>query len=134
MKTTSPDAQQFQKAIASLPSGQPVVMLNLLRFRDKAIYDGEPSEMSGREAYGEYSKGALPCVAAVGGNLIWAGGAKATLIAPPEEEWHQVLLVRYPSIEAFMDMISSPEYQAVVGHRTAALDDSRLIATIEEGR
>jgi len=39
------------------------------------------------------------------------------------------VLMEYPSREAFIEMTSSAEYQAISHHRTAALADSRLIAT-----
>jgi uncharacterized protein (DUF1330 family) len=41
------------------------------------------------------------------------------------------LLVRYPSLDAFLEMIDSPEYKSSVHHRTAAIDDSRLIPMLE---
>ena len=52
-----------------------------------------------------------------------------SLIAPEEEEWDDVVLVEYPSRDAFVKMVESAEYQAVSPHRTAGLLDSRLIAT-----
>lgn len=114
------------KVLASLPEGKPVVMLNLLRFRDEAAY-GDPAEAcSGREAYKRYSQTSLRTIAAVGGSVIFSGKAHESLIAPSGETWHQVFLVRYPSAAAFRAMLSMPEYQACVRHRTAALDDSRL--------
>ncbi|MDX1598408.1 MAG: DUF1330 domain-containing protein, partial [Marinobacter sp.] len=63
--------------------------------------------------------------------VIWSGRGVGALIAPPDESWDQVLLVRYPSIDAFLAMIESPEYKGVVKHRTAALKDSRLVANLE---
>lgn len=55
--------------------------------------------------------------------------AHMALIAPPGEHWDQLLLVRYPSAAAFLAMLADPEYQAATVHRSAALADSRLIAT-----
>ena len=53
--------------------------------------------------------------------------ARVALIAPEQEHWDEVLLVRYPSPEAFLAMLADPEYRAATIHRTAALADSRLI-------
>jgi uncharacterized protein (DUF1330 family) len=53
------------------------------------------------------------------------------VIAPADEQWDQVLLVKYPSVDAFLTMIRMPDYLAATVHREAALEDSRLIATIE---
>lgn len=110
----------------SLPADMPVVMLNLLRFRDQAAYEDTLEVCSGREAYKRYSQTSLQTIAAVGGSVIFSGKAHESLIAPPGETWHQVFLVRYPSVAAFRAMLSMPQYQASVRHRTAALQDSRL--------
>jgi hypothetical protein len=42
-----------------------------------------------------------------------------------------VLLIRQSSLEAFFAFASDPEYLAGVGHRTAALEDSRLLPLVE---
>lgn len=113
----------------TLPPDQPVVMLNLLRFRDQAAYaDTDQAEpCSGREAYKRYSQTSLQTIAAVGGRVIFGGKAHEALIAPSGEGWHQVFLVQYPSPAAFRAMMALPQYQACMHHRTAALADSRLV-------
>lgn len=134
MNAVNPAPEQLKRVLADTPKDQPVVMLNLLRFRDKASYDEESTERSGREAYQLYMREAAECVSAVGAEVIWSGHSVGSLIAPPDESWDQVLLVRYPSIDAFMTMIESSEYKGVVKHRTAALSDSRLVANLEGQR
>ncbi len=71
----------------------------------------------------------LPFLSAVGGRPIWRGKVGDCVIAPPGEHWDDALLVEYPSRGAFERMVADPGYQAIMGLRTAALDDSRLIAT-----
>jgi uncharacterized protein (DUF1330 family) len=73
---------------------------------------------------------ALAKVAEVGGRPIWAGDVRSILIGPPSERWDQAVLVEYPSRSAFQHVIAMPDYQAGVVHRTAALEDSRLVATV----
>jgi uncharacterized protein (DUF1330 family) len=116
---------------ASVPADQPVVMINLLRYRAVADYpDGrEKGSVTGRQAYERYSQLTLPHLLRVGGRLIWRADGRACLIAPPGERWDEALLVRYPSRAAFERMITDANYQAGAIHRTAALEDSRLIAT-----
>ncbi|MCD6667280.1 MAG: DUF1330 domain-containing protein [Hydrogenophaga sp.] len=117
------------QVLDTLPPDQPVVMLNLLRFHDRAAYaDTDQAEpCSGREAYKRYSQTSLQTIAAVGGRVIFGGKAHEALIAPQGEGWHQAFLVQYPSPAAFRAMMAMPQYQACVHHRTAALADSRLI-------
>ena len=125
-RPTEPLTETQLRVLASLPAGKPVVMLNLLRFREQAAYSDPLEACSGREAYKRYSQTSLQTIAAVGGSVIFSGKAHESLIAPQGEYWHQVFLVRYPSVAAFQSMLSMPEYQACVRHRTAALQDSRL--------
>lgn len=126
-KTAVELTDEALEVLASLPEGKPVVMLNLLRFRDQAAYSDPSEACSGREAYKRYSQTSVRTIAAVGGSILFGGRAHESLIAPPGETWHQIFLVRYPSAAAFRTMMSMPEYQACVRHRTAALADSRLV-------
>ncbi|MDF2447191.1 MAG: hypothetical protein K0S46_2427 [Moraxellaceae bacterium] len=134
MKTIDPDLQALPAILAGLPQDTPIVMLNLLRFRDTALYKGVPADYSGREAYRRYSEVALQQLAKIGAAVLYLGDVKGALIAPPDEAWDEVLLVRYPSIQAFMGMLADADYRASTKHRTAALDDARLIATVAHPR
>ena len=58
--------------------------------------------MSGEEACNIDRYHGVKCLAGVGGELVWAGDTKASLISSPDEQWDQVLLIRYHSIEAFL--------------------------------
>ena len=40
-----------------------------------------------------------------------------------------VILVRYPSLQAFFGLVSDPAYLAIAGDRHAALEGSRLLPT-----
>ena len=108
--------------LAAHRSAEPVIMLNLLRFKP----DG------GREAYDRYAEGVGPCLDKVGASVLWYGRADATVIGDDDaDHWDAVILVRYPSRQAFLDMVSSPDYQEIGDRRTEALTDSRLIACTE---
>lgn len=103
----------------------------MLKFREVAEYPDGGAKVSGREAYACYRQAASKLVAEVGGGPVWSGDVKASIIAPAGEDWDEVFLVRYLSIEKFLQMIGSQAYQDVVIHRSAALADSRLIAMVE---
>ena len=130
MPAIAPDPERIRAFLAQAEDG-PIVMINLLRYRDQAAYpaDFAAAPCTGTEAYGRYSEAVQPLLAKVGGRPIWIGLVRESLIAEPGEAWHNVMLVEYPSRQAFIEMTSSPEYLAIAPHRTAALEDSRLIAT-----
>lgn len=128
-----PTTDQLAAFLADDP-GSPIVMLNLLRYRDEADYAEAPElapevPISGREAYQRYSEGVLPILAGIDAGIELFGPCHGTLIGPADEAWDEIVLVRYPNTAAFVGMVSSPEYQAITGHRTAALADSRLVRT-----
>lgn len=132
MAYVEPDPRRFQDFLAEGDPDGPIVMLNLLRYRERAAYpDGfDAAPASGREAYQRYGAEAVKHVASVGGRVLWAGGGGFTLIGPPDERWDDAVLVEYPSRRAFVEMASRNDYQAIAVHRTAALEDSRLICTV----
>lgn len=131
MRTVEPSAEKLQAFLDDAEDESPVVMINLLRYRDHSAYPtgfaAEPC--TGREAYQRYGAVVAQLIANAGGRLLWMGSVQSSLIAPETEEWDDAVLVEYPSRKAFLTMVSQPEYQAVSTHRTAALDDSRLIAS-----
>ncbi len=113
-----------------------VVMLNLLRFREVADYSSSPElapsePISGRQAYQKYIENTLPILTQNGGSLVFMGEGGKYLIGPGEELWDLVLLVRQKSLPDFMAFTKNKEYLAGMGHRTAALEDSRLLPLVE---
>ncbi len=135
MASVNPSPDRLEKFLGSLEVGAPLVMINLLKYRDQADYPAgfDAAPCTGREAYQRYAAVALGKVTQVGGKPLWMGSVTGSLIAPDGEEWDEALLVQYPSRQAFLQMVAMPDYQAVAVHRTAALADSRLIATVTRG-
>ncbi|MEL6998323.1 MAG: DUF1330 domain-containing protein [Pseudomonadota bacterium] len=121
----NPERTQFE-AFKALPRDTPVNMLNLVRVRDQAEYpDGRQS--TGREAYEAYGRESAPVLNRVGGSILWRGSFETALIGPPQERWDFCFIARYPTAGAFLAMVTDPDYQQAVIHRTASVADSRLI-------
>lgn len=112
-----PTARDLTTLLADDPGG-PVVMLNLLRFAD-----------GGRETYADYARRAMPFLARYGAEVVYAGDGSTALVAEAGQAWDAVLLVRYPSREAFARMVADPDYQAITGLRSTALSEAVLQAT-----
>jgi uncharacterized protein (DUF1330 family) len=131
MSATGPSIEptqvQFERLAASGEDG-PVMMVNLLRFKERADGIDADDGISGAEAYARYGAAVQPYLEGVGGRLLLAGAATESVIGPEEGEWDAVLVAEYPSRQAFLEMIGDPGYLAVHGHRAAGLADSRLIA------
>ena len=133
MKTLNPTRESLSYLKDAFPKDTPIVMVNLLKFRDKALYPKGSSfeACSGRNAYKRYMETAMEKLSEVGARPIWMSKAFVGVIAPEDETWDQIFLVKYPSVDAFMTMLKMPDYLAATVHREAALVDSRLIATVE---
>ena len=79
-------------------------MLNLLRFRAVADYSTTPELTPGRPITGS-----------------------GCLIGLDHERWDAAMLVEQSSPAAFLAFASDGGYLSGIGHRTAALEDSRLL-------
>lgn len=126
-----PEREQVVRWLKTRPVG-PIVMLNLLRFREIADYSATPElapvePISGEEAYRRYAEHAEPFVTEAGGRVRWQARGTAAIIGPADERWDRVLLVEHRSADAFLAFASHAPYLAGLGHRTAALEDSRLV-------
>jgi hypothetical protein len=96
----------------------PISMVNLLKFKDKAEYeDGRETNLTGAEAYAIY------------GNEVYSGDVTRLMLGEIEELWDMVVIARYPSKKAMLDMIMKPEYIESSIHRTAGLAGQLNIET-----
>ncbi|WP_431233312.1 DUF1330 domain-containing protein [Mycolicibacterium psychrotolerans] len=107
-------------AFAELAPDAPVFMINLLKFND-----GE-----GRDRYQQYGREVQPHLERVGAVIRYAGTGPVNVIGDGQHPWWDALLVvEYPTPQAFVDMVSDAGYQAVHEHRAAALVQGDLVAT-----
>jgi hypothetical protein len=113
-----------------------VVMLNLLRFRAIADYAAHPelapaTPISGAAAFQLYIEHTLPYLRESQGEVLFMGTGGSFLIGPADERWDLAMLVRHHSAESFLSFASHEGYLAGLGHRVAAVLDSRLLPLTE---
>ncbi|MEM9013542.1 MAG: DUF1330 domain-containing protein [Pseudomonadota bacterium] len=113
-------------AMLKLPDDGPIWMLNIIRLNKEAQYE-DGRKATGAEAYAAYGKESGRIFSGVGGKIVWSGEPRFMLIGPDDEHWDICFVAEYPSAAAFAEMVTNPDYQAVVFHRQAAVADSRLI-------
>ena len=129
MSAIRPNRQQFKELIDA-PDDEPVVMLNLLKFKPSA----DTGEVSGASEYAKYGDSVVQMVEDRGGKVLWMGHADQILIGDPGDGWDSVALVEYPSRKAFIDMVTTPEYESAHEHRESGLERTVLIACTERAR
>ncbi|MBX3027822.1 DUF1330 domain-containing protein [bacterium] len=106
----------------------PVVMLNLLKFRDRAVYrDGRADDCTGREAFLRYAALMQRIVERAGGRFLFSGEVQGIVIGRVDEPWDLIGLVEYPSRAAFFRIATSAEVQEIGVHREAGLAGQILI-------
>lgn len=112
-----------------------IVMLNMIKFKDVADYSEHPElapekQVSGEQAYQTYMQHTQPFLAESGGEVIFMGTAAEYFIGPEDQSWDLVFLVKQKSLQHFMAFATNEDYLAGIGHRTAAVADSRLLPII----
>jgi len=109
-----------------------IVMLNMIKYNDNADYSENPQlapnkTITGKEAYQLYMQHTQPFLAESGGEVMFMGTASEYFIGPAETTWDLVFLVKQKSLQHFMAFATNEDYLVGIGHRTAAVADSRLL-------
>jgi uncharacterized protein (DUF1330 family) len=130
VSSIDPTRDQFN-AFKALPRDTPIQMLNLVRVRALADYPEDHPDhgkgLTGLEAYRAYGRESAEVFARVGGKQVWAGRPETVVTGPTDERWDLAFIAEYPNAGAFLAMVTDPGYREVVKHRTAGVQDSRLI-------
>ena len=125
---TSGPKELNEAFVRTLPDNGPVTMVNLVRFRERSA-DGDGT---GWDAYTRYSAAIPALLRGVGGVILWAGKAEGAAYGDlSANHWDFVVLVRYPSRVAFLDMVTSAEYARANVHRENGVDEHVILASTE---
>ena len=109
---------------------QPIYMVNLLKFKDKAVYpDKRETDLTGEEAYAIYGQEVVKHLEKVGAMPIFGGKVARLMLGEVEDLWDVVAIAMYPNRKAMLDMISDPEYIKSAQHRAAGLEGQLNIET-----
>ena len=117
------------KGLEEIDHDGPIVMVNLMRFRKRSL-DGDGT---GWDAYLRYSALTVPMIKARGGTLLWTADAEAVALGEVEgNRWDYLALVYYPNVAAFIDMMTSLDYETRCDpHRTNGCEEHVIICTKE---
>ncbi len=123
-----PDPDQAQAFFAG--DDGPMVMVNLLKFRERAEYpDGSDAHLSGMEAYLRYGAAVMRCLELVGGRPLFSGPVTGIILGQVEDLWDMVALAWYPRPAAMLEMVALPDYRGIEIHRLAGLAGQLNIRT-----
>ncbi len=113
-----PTGRDLKRYLAEDPGG-PVVMLNLLRFTGD----------DGRASYRRYTAALADYLPSIGARVLHVGDLGTQVVDRDDFDWDVLLVVEYPSRQAFTAMVADPEYQKVTHLRTEALEEAVLQAS-----
>ena len=75
---------------------KPIYMINLLKFREKAIYpDKRETNLTGEEAYAIYTKGGEESLLNVGGKRVFGGTIGRLVLGEVEDFWDKIYIAMY---------------------------------------
>jgi len=121
---------QMEKMAGPGPEG-PIVMVNLLKFKDKAAYrDGRETNLTGRQAYDIYSRAVTQLIQEFGGRIFFTADVTALAVGLVEDLWDEVALAEYPDRAAMAAMTSSKAWRDIAAHREAGLEGQLNIETV----
>ena len=99
----------------------PVLMLNLVRFRDKAHYF---------EQYLPAFEKVTASLDLKGVRVVMVCDIVANILSSPDDKWDALVVVEYPSANAFKTVAESEAYHNIAeAHRLTALEELKLFMT-----
>ena len=124
------EPSQMEKMMGPGPDG-PIVMVNLLKFKDKAVYrDGRETDLTGREAYDIYSRAVIQLIQEFDGRIFFSADVTELAVGLVEDLWDEVALAEYPNRAAMAAMTSSEAWRDMAVHREAGLEGQLNIETV----
>jgi len=108
--------------------GREFVMVNLVRYRPKALYPpGQGFDDDARAADRRYGRAILPLLLRCGSMPVFVARRAGRFIEPPlADAWHYVALVRYRSRRDFLRFALAIEQRNITMHKWAALEKTHV--------
>lgn len=133
MKITNklmPDNKQQELLNQPGPNG-PVFMINLVKFKDKAVYeDNRDTNLSGREAYRLYGQEVVKLLPKYNAEVVFGTHITELIIGQVEELWDEIAVVKYASRKDLHDMTTSQEWKNINVHRVAGIEGQLNIESV----
>ena len=129
-----PNREQMKGFFEESSDDQPIYMINLLKFKEKAEYkDGRETSLSGREAYALYGEIIEKHLIEIGGEVIFKSKVTRITVGKVDELWDAVAIAKWPSKKVMVDNMrpSVPELLAGYQHSVAGLAGQLNIESVE---
>ena len=129
-----PNREQMKGFFEEGNDDQPIYMINLLKFKEKAEYkDGRETSLSGREAYALYAEIIEKHLIEIGGEIIFKSKVTRITVGKVDELWDAIAIAKWPSKKVMGEnmMPSDPKLLEGYKHREAGLEGQLNIESVE---
>jgi hypothetical protein len=123
-----PELFESLKRLLSRDDGREFVMVNLIKYREKAAYPaGSPYGDSAVEADKRYARAFFPYLLRYGNVPVFISWRIGSFIEPPgAEPWQVVAMIRYRSRRDFIRSVRAVVGKDVMVHKWAAIDTTHV--------
>jgi hypothetical protein len=129
-----PNREQMKGFFEEDSDNQPIFMINLLKFKEKAEYkDGRETSLSGREAYALYGKIMEKHLTDIGGEVTFKSKVTRITVGKVDKLWDAIVIAKWPSKKVMGEnmMPSDPKLLEGYQHREAGLAGQLNIESVE---
>ena len=118
------ETPEARKLFEKRDPNKPFINFSLNKYYERAAYPEDykgDKNMSGKEAYKSYGRAVIQYQGIYGGHLDVAGRYKDTVVGNKDDDWDEFVFVRFPNIQAIVNVYSVKAMQDNLIHREAGL-------------
>lgn len=120
-QANNPGKHDFEELMSFIANdnGKAFYTVNLYRFHLKANYPANADKnISGEQAFASFSKVMLGLMARQGAHPIFS----STVVSHSQQGWDRMVIVRYPSRTALLEIFSDPSFVSASNDKWAAIE------------
>ena len=124
------ETTKLMHRLAAFDTGNEYLMVNLIKYRDKAMYPAESAwatETDARAADGRYTQGVIKELFMRGGLPVLKSNVIGTFMRDEDwRDWDEVSIVRYRSVKDMLDMIVGMADNGLAVHKFASIEQTHV--------
>ncbi len=124
------EATELMHRLAAFDTGNEYLMINLIKYRDKAVYPADSAwanETDAKTADGRYTQGVIKELFVRGGLPVLKSNVIGTFLLDEDwRDWDEVSIVRYRSVKDTLDMIVGMADSGLAVHKFASIEQTHV--------
>lgn len=124
------ETTELMHRLAAFDTGNEYLMINLIKYRDKAAYPADSAwanETDARAADGRYTQGVIKELFVRGGLPVLKSNVIGTFMLDDDwRDWDEVSIVRYRSVKDMLDMIVGMADSGLAVHKFASIEQTHV--------